>query len=169
MFLMPSFVNILNVYAFCNWHDVSWGTKGSDKVDALPSVKSVEDKDGKTTVVEEVDLPQVDIDMQFQDTVKRALAPYKPKQEKEVKSVDDESKSFRTNLIIVWLFSNVILVLAITSTSVDDIGIKASVSHRTSYYFAFLLWSNAFLAVFRLTGNILFVSKSWFRFCFAKR
>jgi chitin synthase len=169
MFLMPSFVNILNVYAFCNWHDVSWGTKGSDKVDALPSVKSVEDKDGKATVVEEVDLPQVDIDMQFQDTVKRALAPYKPKQEKEVKSVDDESKSFRTNLIIVWLFSNVILVLAVTSTSVDDIGIKASVSHRTSYYFAFLLWSNAFLAVFRLTGNILFVSKSWFRFCFAKR
>ncbi|KAJ7275494.1 chitin synthase [Mycena haematopus] len=38
--LAPSFVNVLNVYAFCNLHDVSWGTKGSDKADALPSVSS---------------------------------------------------------------------------------------------------------------------------------
>lgn len=27
-----SFVNVINIYAFCNTHDVSWGTKGSDKV-----------------------------------------------------------------------------------------------------------------------------------------
>jgi cellulose synthase/poly-beta-1,6-N-acetylglucosamine synthase-like glycosyltransferase len=26
--LAPSFTNVLNVYAFCNLHDVSWGTKG---------------------------------------------------------------------------------------------------------------------------------------------
>lgn len=169
MFLMPSFVNILNVYAFCNWHDVSWGTKGSDKADALPSVASKKTKEDAMPVVEEVDLPQTDIDMQFQETVKRALAPYKPKNEKDGKSQDDENKSFRTNLIIIWLFSNVVLALAITSTSVDDIGIKASVSNRTSYYFSFLLWSNAILAIFRLTGCVLFVSKSWFRMCFARK
>ena len=38
--LAPSFINVLNVFAFCNLHDVSWGTKGSDKADALPSVSS---------------------------------------------------------------------------------------------------------------------------------
>lgn len=27
-----SFVNVINIYAFCNLHDISWGTKGSDKV-----------------------------------------------------------------------------------------------------------------------------------------
>jgi hypothetical protein len=39
-----------NVYAFCNLHDVSWGTKGSDKVEALPAAQSK--KDGGEKVVE---------------------------------------------------------------------------------------------------------------------
>src|SRR5690606_38663396 len=37
LLVVSSYINILNVYAFCNWHDVSWGTKGSDKADVLPS------------------------------------------------------------------------------------------------------------------------------------
>ena len=31
--LASSFTNVLNVYAFCNLRDVSWGTKESDHVD----------------------------------------------------------------------------------------------------------------------------------------
>merc|ERR1711939_1278759 len=37
---MTSYINILMVYAFSNWHDVSWGTKGADKADALPSAQT---------------------------------------------------------------------------------------------------------------------------------
>ena len=68
LLLMPSFTNILNVYAFSNWHDVSWGTKGSDKAEALPSAKTEKTSDGKHTVIEEVDLAQADIDSQFEAT-----------------------------------------------------------------------------------------------------
>lgn len=32
LLIAPSYINVLNVYAFSNVHDVSWGTKGSDKV-----------------------------------------------------------------------------------------------------------------------------------------
>jgi chitin synthase len=58
LLLMSSYINILMVYAFSNWHDVSWGTKGSDKADALPSAQTTKGKDGKTNVIEELDLAQ---------------------------------------------------------------------------------------------------------------
>src|SRR5699024_8576563 len=66
--LMSTYVNILMVYAFNNWHDVSWGTKGSDKADALPSAKIIQGK-GSEAVVEEVEKEQEDIDSQFKKTV----------------------------------------------------------------------------------------------------
>lgn len=121
LLLMPSFVNILNVYAFCNWHDVSWGTKGSDKADALPSAKTEKGKDGKHTVIEEPDLPQADIDSQFEQTVKRALAPHIAPKEDTSKTLEDSYKSFRTKLVSSWIFSNVILSLVITSEVFDFI------------------------------------------------
>ena len=51
MLLLPSFVNILMVYAFCNTHDVSWGTKGSTE-DASSKLGSVTAKPGESIHVE---------------------------------------------------------------------------------------------------------------------
>lgn len=121
LLLMPSFTNILNVYAFSNWHDVSWGTKGSDKADALPSAKTEKADDGKHTVIEEVDLAQADIDSQFEATVKRALAPYIAPKESTEKTLDDSFKSFRTKLVASWIFSNLVLTIVITSADFDFI------------------------------------------------
>ena len=39
-------------------HDVSWGTKGSDKVEALPSAKSRRDDKSEAAVVEVQAKPQ---------------------------------------------------------------------------------------------------------------
>jgi chitin synthase len=121
LLLMPSFINILNVYAFSNWHDVSWGTKGSDKAEALPSAKSEKAADGKNTVIEEVDLAQADIDSNFEVTVKRALQPYVAPPEEVETSLDDSFKSFRTNLLASWIFSNLVLIIVVTSSQFDFI------------------------------------------------
>jgi chitin synthase len=123
LLLMSSYINILMVYAFSNWHDVSWGTKGSDKADALPSAKTTKE-DGKAAVIEEIDRPQEDIDSQFEATVKRALVPYVAVPEKSDKSLEDSYKSFRTKLLICWVFSNLLLALLIQSDSVDLFGFK---------------------------------------------
>ena len=126
LLLMSSYINILMVYAFSNWHDVSWGTKGSDKADALPSAQTTK-LDGKSAVIEEIDRPQEDIDSQFEATVKRALKPFVPVVETEKKTLEDSYKSFRTKLLICWVFSNAILVVLITSDSVDRFGFSVSI------------------------------------------
>lgn len=133
LLLMPSSINILMIYAFSNWHDVSWGTKGSDKADVLPSAQTKKDEKGKATVVEEVDRPQADIDSQFEATVRRALAPYKPPVEKEEKTLEDSYKNFRTRLVATWIFSNALLAVAITSDSLDKFGftVRRSLSEAT--------------------------------------
>ena len=123
LLVMSSYVNILNVYAFSNWHDVSWGTKGSDKADALPSASTTKAPDGKAAVIEEPDKPQADIDSQFAITVKRALKEYEPPKNNEVKSLEDSYKSFRTRLVSSWIMSNALLALVITSDNFDKFGL----------------------------------------------
>ena len=126
LLVMSSYINILNVYAFSNWHDVSWGTKGADKADALPSAQTQKEPDGKGAVIEEVDKPQADIDSQFEATVKRALTPFVPPPEHEEKTLEDSYKSFRTRLVTFWIFSNALLAVCITSESVDKFGFTVS-------------------------------------------
>ena len=126
--LMSSYVNILNVYAFSNWHDVSWGTKGSDKADVLPSAQTTKTGDGKAAVIEEPDKPQADIDSQFEITVKRALADFKPPVVIEKKTLEDSYKSFRTKLVTAWIFSNALLAVAITSSDLTSLGFSVRFS-----------------------------------------
>ncbi|GMM49629.1 hypothetical protein DASB73_005870 [Starmerella bacillaris] len=165
--MQPSFVNVLNVYAFCNWHDVSWGTKGSDDLTALPTVNAVQD--GDEQVVEEVVLDLEDIDRNFQEVVKRALTPYVPVQEKKKISNDDQSRIFRTYLVITWLVSNVVLIWAITSTESAEVGMTYSVRKRIAYFFAVLLWSNAVVAIVRLVGCIAFLGTTYYHRIFSSK
>lgn len=167
MFLMPSFVNVLNVYAFCNWHDVSWGTKGSHVADSLPEAKLV--KVGEVAVVEEATKSITDIDEEFQQVVKRALAPYKPAKRTDGATDEDKSQMFRTYLVIIWIVSNIVLIWAITSTDTLALGMTDSVRERISRFFAVLLWSNAVVAIVRFIGCLVFVLKSFFVRIFNRR
>lgn len=161
---VSSYQNILNVYAFCNWHDVSWGTKGSDKAEVLPSAVTQVSDDGKAKVIEEIDKPQADIDSAFEVTVKRALTPFKPVVEVEKKTLDDSYKSFRTNLIIAWIFANGLLSLAIYSTSFDKFTSASDSTSttdgmtqqeaRTANYFRMLLWVTSGLSFIRFVGCV---------------
>jgi len=169
LLMMPSTINVITVYAYCNWHDVSWGTKGSDKAEVLPSAQTKKDEKGKMTVVEEVDKPQADIDSQFEATVKRALAPYNPPKVKEVVALEDSYRNFRTRLVSAWIFSNALLSVAITSDSLDKFGFTSKANTRTSHFFQALLWATAGLSLIRFLGCCWFLGKTGILCCFNRR
>jgi chitin synthase len=169
MILMSTYINILNIYAFNNWHDVSWGTKGSDKAEALPSA-TVTKGDKNEAVVEEIEKEQEDIDSQFEQTVRRALQPYKEVEEVEKKDVEDSYKSFRTGLVVIWLFSNIFLAVAIQSENFDAFGVGgATTRDRSANFFRFLLYATAALSIVRFIGFLWFLGHTGIMCCVARR
>ncbi|QRV76364.1 chitin synthase [Ceratobasidium sp. AG-Ba] len=164
MLLAPSFTNVLNVYAFCNLHDVSWGTKGSDKADVLPSVASTK-KDGAAAVVEDTEKIQEDIDAAFEETVKRAVTKIDVKEVVEKPTMDDQNKTFRTRLVAVWMLSNAGLSILIENVN----GLKTTAAEqkaKQNTYFTFILWSTFGLSMVRFIGCLYyFLRRNLFRMC----
>lgn len=162
--LAPSFTNVLNVYAFCNLHDVSWGTKGSDKAEALPSISSSKTKDADSPVVEDTHRIQEDVDAAFKETVTRAVTKIDVKEVIEKPTMDDQNKTFRTRLVAFWMLTNAGLAVAIENinglTSVQDAAEdQAELQTKQNTYFAVILYSTFVLAAVRFTGCLFY----WFR------
>ncbi|KAI5834540.1 glycosyltransferase family 2 protein [Schizophyllum commune Tattone D] len=168
--LAPSFTNILNVYAFCNLHDVSWGTKGSDKAEALPSVNSKKTKDAEAPVVEDTARVQEEIDANFKETVTRAITKVEVKEEIEKPTMDDQNKTFRTRLVSFWMLSNAALAIAIANINglpSDNLEQDQKDLHeKQNTYFKFILWSTFGLALVRFAGCLYyFFRRNLFRCC----
>ncbi|KAG6854753.1 Chitin synthase, class 1 [Blastosporella zonata] len=155
--LAPSFTNVLNVYAFCNLHDVSWGTKGSDKAEALPSVSSSKAKDADAPVVVDTARVQEDVDAAFKETVTRAITKINIKEVPEKPTMDDQNKTFRTRLVAAWMLSNATLAIAIENlnglpNTNDPAADEASLQKKQNFYFGVILYSTFGLAAVRFTG-----------------
>jgi len=147
MFMAPSYINVLNVYAFANVHDISWGTKG-DNVVSLGTVST--GKSGEVSVVVPDDK---DLDEQYADAL-HVLQTKKPKEEKKVDSgqeQEDYYRNVRTNVLLAWVLSNCLLAASITTTNANAATKGASAA--VSGYMAFLLYSVALLAFIRFCGS----------------
>ncbi|THH15206.1 hypothetical protein EW146_g5227 [Bondarzewia mesenterica] len=162
--IAPSFTNVLNVYAFCNLHDVSWGTKGSDKAEALPSVSSSKAKDADSQVVEDTARVQEDLDAVFKETVTRAVTKLEVKEAVEKPTLDDQNKTFRTRLVAFWMLSNAGLAVAIENingltTASDAVQDDAELRTKQNIYFAVILYSTFGLSAVRFIG--VSIPQSW--------
>jgi chitin synthase len=149
--MSPSFVSVFGVYSMCNVHDVSWGTKGSDKVSTDLGV--VGGKNGQV----EINLPTEakDIDEAYMDAV-HVLATKAPKEEEKVdldQSQRDYYAAIRTNVVLIWVMTNGALAIAILSIHNSNVKI---------YYMAVLLYTVAFLAAFRFIGALTYLIKRLF-------
>lgn len=145
--LLPSYICTLQVYAFCNTHDVTWGTKGDNvlKTDLGGAV-------GKGSTVElEMPSEQLDIDSGYDEALRnlrdRVEVPSSPPSESQMQ--EDYYKSVRTYMVSSWMIANAILAMVVSET-------YGSQSTGDNYYLAFILWSVAVLAAFRALGSGIF-------------
>ncbi|KAK8867315.1 Chitin synthase 2 [Apiospora arundinis] len=142
--LLPSYICTLQVYAFCNTHDVTWGTKGDNvmKTDLGGAIG----KDGKV----ELEMPseQLDIDSGYDEALRnlrdRVEVPETPLSEAQMQ--EDYYKSVRTYMVVSWMIANAILAMAVSET-------YGSSGIGDNFYLRFILWSVASLALFRALGS----------------
>ena len=153
LLMAPSFVNVINICAYlltdalCNTHDVSWGTKGSDK-----AKQDLGAAHGAHANEVEVALPteEVELNNAYEDACLELVT--KPPKIREV--VDSEMRqrdyyaTVRTNVVLVWTITNAALAIGIL-----NIG---SYNVRT-VYMAVLLYTVAALALFRLMGAVVYL------------
>ncbi|KAI9361230.1 chitin synthase 1 [Zopfochytrium polystomum] len=154
MIVLPSYINVLNIYALSNIHDVSWGTKGDGKAEALPTVAAVKQEDGTVLADINVAANKADLSTHYNDSKKelhasaalRHSAAFDAAASKARLTVEDEYQGFRTKLLLFYIFSNAAL-FAFAAFYVHDVDV----------YLTVLLFSIAFLQVFKLAGALLFV------------
>jgi chitin synthase len=164
LILTPTYINVLNVYAFCNTHDITWGTKGDDKAEKLPSAKVK--ADGKVDVA----IPTDDGDLNQQYAAELKLIESKAKKEKRVVSEsekqEDYYKGFRSTVVLVWIGCNVALVAVILGTNGNStltVGGSEEDNTKATTYLLVILWSVAGLSAFRFLGAMWFLIVRMFR------
>ncbi|KAI7865034.1 chitin synthase 1 [Spinellus fusiger] len=158
IFLSPSYTNILNIYAFCNTHDVSWGTKGDNSVATdLGVVKHKKDGAGDTTVEVEVPTEQKDINEAYEEACIELTKHVEPEiSHRDAKTKqEDYYRAFRTRLVLSWIISNLVLVVLITSSNI--LGSLGNFEVRSTAYLGFILWSVAGLSAIRFCGSCMYL------------
>ncbi|MCJ1375686.1 Chitin synthase, class 2 [Loxospora ochrophaea] len=146
--LLPSYICTLQVYAFCNTHDVTWGTKGDNVIHTdLGAAIS-----GKGNTVElEMPSEQLDIDSGYDEALRnlrdRLEVPIPGLS--EAQQQEDYYRAVRTYVVVTWMVANAILAMAVSeaynSTQVGE-----------NFYLKFILWSVAAVALFRALGSSAF-------------
>lgn len=99
--LIPSFVNIFTIYSFCNLQDLSWGTKGLFQEPVLLSPNEESEKGD------------------FKDVIakRKALDERRREDAARLDNKKQQFESFRTNILLLWAFSNLILAVAVVYLS----------------------------------------------------
>lgn len=143
--LMPSYICTLQIYAFCNTHDVTWGTKGDNVINTdLGAARIINGS------IVEVEMPseQLDIDSGYDAALRnlrdRLEVPEPPVPESQLQ--EDYYRAVRTYMVSIWMVANVVLAMAVSEVYGVDSG-------GTNIYLAIILWSVAVLALVRVIGS----------------
>nr|UOP56887.1 putative chitin synthase 3 [Thecaphora frezii] len=160
LLLAPTYINILNIYAFCNLHDFSWGTKGDTTVsNDLGAVTS----SGKGVV--EITLPtaQADIDTAYNEALhnlrtRPMIIRGDASAEEKLARQTDYYKNIRTNVVLSWALTNGVVAAFILNGNTTATFDTASGVTRSKVYMVLVLVFVAGMACIRFIGSTLYLT-----------
>ncbi len=146
--LLPSYICTLQIYAFCNTHDISWGTKGDNTIST--DLGTATSKSGNTVLV---DMPseQLDIDSGYDEALRNLRDRIEVPEPLvgEATLQEDYYRAVRTYMVVCWMVANAILAMSVSEAYAGtDVG--------SNWYLKVLLWSVAAIALFRAIGSTVF-------------
>ena len=147
--LLPSYICTLQVYAFCNTHDVTWGTKGDNVIHTDLGAARVSGKGG--TVELEMPSEQLDIDSGYDEALRNLRDRLEAPRDgvSDAQQQEDYYRAVRTYMVVAWMVANAILAMAVSEAfNSADVG--------DNFYLKFILWSVAAVAIFRALGSSAF-------------
>lgn len=137
--LLPTTVNVLTVYSFCNLHDLSWGTKG------------LEGGGGHGPKAEETKGNYADV-LAAQKAAEEAAK--KAAQEKD--DLEKQFSGFRSQLLYIWLFSNLVYTAVIQVTLSDNPNPFLSVLYVVVGFFNIWRFIGSTLYLFTYVSEVIF-------------
>lgn len=177
LLLSPSYVNVLNIYAFCNVHDLSWGTKGSA---SKPLGKITSKEDG--TFKMEILVSSAEIEANYEKYKKMLYEQPNEEDSKPELSPEEKKTGYYANVrslvIIFWVMTNFAICAVVLETGgigdyltlktmnkqhTEQIQPRPLLSNKASIYFAIILWLVALSAVIRFFGCTIYMISRFFK------
>ncbi|KAI8819656.1 chitin synthase-domain-containing protein [Fimicolochytrium jonesii] len=161
LILTPTYINVFMIYAFCNLHDVSWGTKGDNAPD-LGSVTVKTTASGEQVADVAMPFTEDDLDDAYEVFAKQLTKQREEIGKKEVSTVnaqtqqEDGYRKFRTRVVLSWVLSNSLLILIFTNEYLFPPNPPA-----VNPYLTFLFWSVAVLSAIRTVASGFFLVDHW--------
>ncbi|KAL4262585.1 Chitin synthase [Pleurotus pulmonarius] len=164
-FMSPTYINILNVYAFSNLDDISWGTK-QDSADEIDLGAVVQNKDKQVEV--EIATAPNDISQIYEEALyalrnrseppPASKVPSGPSDAEREQAAKDYYASVRTNVLLSWVLSNGLLLVCIlgAGSSPSSTFDPQANMNRTKSYLIFVLAFTAITNLIRFGGSTLY-------------
>lgn len=173
LLLSPAYINVLSVFAFCNIHDISWGTKGALTVTtpAKAATKTTDENGDQQLLLSE---KLVDPETMYKQASLDLQKPEPPKENDKQQNMKQSEKNYalgRTYTVLLWLATNFILLVVVLRTGglEEYTEYKEETNSGNSYwansnvantFMTVILWTVAGLALFRFIGCV------WYRVSF---
>lgn len=154
--LSPAYINVLNIYAFCNIDDISWGTKGDTGAKDLGSAMVREDG----TFDVNIPILKEEINQSYLNQLEKIKKPLEDDGPKPETSNEDYYAFIRSMTVLIWMFSNFIIIAVVLETggfsqfSSDE---TENDNTRSKIFLTVILWLVAFMALFRFIGCVMYL------------